>query len=236
MAMKEMAKSDYLKSKVSAYNTRMTIGILASVVVSACSALAGVMWVGMFILMGGLGYAAIQHKQSIPYQIGIEGEETLRKKLRQYLSDEYSVFYNISTGHGDIDCVIVGPSGVLALEMKNYVGKVFYTKEGLWGRFRRNSRGTVDRLPISNPSGQLLKNISILKNVLLYHGISVWIDAVVVFSDSVSGIYPEEQPKNFKVTTIRDLPKILSANKNVLSPWKKEHIENLLREWPGFSV
>jgi Nuclease-related domain len=43
---------------------------------------------------------------------GIDGELIFRQELRELLGNGWTAFYNLPTGPGDIDCVLVGPSGL----------------------------------------------------------------------------------------------------------------------------
>lgn len=60
------------------------------------------------------------------YNRGKRGEDNIREELRRHLSDEYACFHHVVLykGRGDIDFVVVGPTGVYVIEVKNYRGSI----------------------------------------------------------------------------------------------------------------
>ncbi len=72
-----------------------------------------------------------QHQSSKFYK-GRFGEKDIKKELLQ-LPDSYSVFQGVvlDSSKGDIDFVLVGPQGVLSLEVKSFGGKITYNGSGL---------------------------------------------------------------------------------------------------------
>ena len=59
---------------------------------------------------------------------GILGEEAVADVLAG-LPSSYWVLHSVSTGHGDVDHVVIGPTGVFALETKAWEG-AFYRSRG----------------------------------------------------------------------------------------------------------
>lgn len=62
---------------------------------------------------------------------GSEGEEKVMQKIKEVYGPDYKVYKNfkIPGRKWDIDFVIIGPKGVLVLEVKNYTGQMsFYHK------------------------------------------------------------------------------------------------------------
>ena len=85
------------------------------------------------------------------------------------LSDDYTAYYNLPlNGNGrasDIDCILVGPSGLFVFEVKHHHGLILY-RNGVWARIKVGRRGTLYRGQLGDPSGQLYRNIRKLKELL----------------------------------------------------------------------
>jgi Ca2+/Na+ antiporter len=62
-------------------------------------------------------------RERINFRKGAVGEE-LVGYLLEGLPDDYTVIYGVETSFGDIDHVVVGPSGVYAIDTKNWRGVV----------------------------------------------------------------------------------------------------------------
>lgn len=65
-------------------------------------------------------------RESKSYIIGSHGENNIQEELQCHLSDEYACFHHVVVGRakGDIDFVVVGPTGVYVIEVKNYSGTI----------------------------------------------------------------------------------------------------------------
>lgn len=61
---------------------------------------------------------------------GLEAEETVGKSLSA-MPNEYKVIEDLDTGKGNIDYVVVGPTGLFAIEVKATKGMVSYVDEQL---------------------------------------------------------------------------------------------------------
>lgn len=63
---------------------------------------------------------------------GLKGEHAIEIKLEKVLGDEYSVFRDVKLNKfGNIDFVVVGPTGIFAIEVKNHGGTIGFDKEQL---------------------------------------------------------------------------------------------------------
>ena len=89
----------------------------------------------------------------------------------------------------DIDCILVGPSGLFVFEVKHHHGLILYRnriwsglkwadrellclyiyRNGVWARIKVGRRGTLYRGQLGDPSGQLYRNIRRLKELLGKH-------------------------------------------------------------------
>jgi len=113
---------------------------------------------------------------------GIDGEPIFRQELRELLGNGWTAFCNQPTGHGDIDCVLVGPSGLFAFEIKHHWGLIIY-QNGRWLQLKVGAHGKPYRGSLKNPSLQLLAGVRSLKERLAENEVKdVWVEAAVIFT------------------------------------------------------
>lgn len=61
---------------------------------------------------------------------GSEAESIVGKSLSQ-LTVEHKVIEDLNTGHGNIDYIVIGPTGILTIEVKATKGNIRYSNEQL---------------------------------------------------------------------------------------------------------
>ncbi len=88
------------------------------------------------------------------YKKGLEGEEALKGKLKEILSDKYFALYNFPLKRcgGDVDCLLVGPGGVILLDAKNHRGDILCDHRGRWTQTVVGIGGRARRWDIQSPS------------------------------------------------------------------------------------
>lgn len=104
-----------------------------------------------FLSLGGVQAGVRALRNFNRWHRGAEGEESVLHTLRG-LPDTYTAVVNFvppGTRSGDIDLVVLGPAGVLVLEVKSYTGR-FACSGDQWfsvgpGGVRRPLRGSVSR-------------------------------------------------------------------------------------------
>jgi Nuclease-related domain len=163
--------AEFLRSQL-----RQRVAVFAATVaVAAVLAMMGVWWwpatflaLGLlFVLQRLAGKGRILDPEHL--RRGIRGEEAVAEALAG-LPSSYWVLHGVSTGHGDVDHVVIGPTGVFALETKAWEGKFYRSRGQLYCNGKpaehvlRQARGAA---------GQV-------REVLLEAGIDEWVEAVVV--------------------------------------------------------
>jgi hypothetical protein len=151
------------------------------------------------------------------FRKGKRGEEKVLTMLKESLDNDYTYVENYiipNTRIGDIDGLLIGPKGVIVLEVKNYQGTFRVSGSDL---YRRN-RGDNHTLYRKSPFAQAIRQ----KNYLLKHfkdkGISnVSVRAVVVFPEarlsSINGEIGVFVTENYKlVNRIFQFPPVSSWN------------------------
>ena len=73
---------------------------------------------------------------------GQEGEDRLAEAFRRDLGDEWTLLKGYKNPGGEIDQILVGPPGVIAIEIKNYTGRVHIDGDR-WTRDRYDNYGNL---------------------------------------------------------------------------------------------
>ena len=219
--VKEVFFSDYLQKKAK----KSLAACLAWAGVALTLLLAGIATGFAVILVSGLVAVVVALFVVVSYgptyatfRCGIRGEQALRAHLlASGLDDEYTAYYNLPlTGNGrasDIDCIIVGPSGLFVFEAKHHHGLILY-RNGVWARIKAGRRGTRYWGQLGNPSGQLCRNIRKLRE-LLRHTDGLWLHGAVVFTNP-QAVLDIEGLRWVRAIAVQDLEQVLSR-RTVLS-------------------
>jgi hypothetical protein len=113
------------------------------------------------------------------FKYGKEGENKVLQILNESLDDNFTYITNYvipNTRIGDIDGLLIGPKGIVILEIKNYAGIFRISGEDMY----RKLKGDVYRLYKKNPFEQIKKQKEYLDKFLHEKGIDVKITPIVV--------------------------------------------------------
>jgi len=199
--------AEFLRSQL-----RLRIAVFAATIsVAGVLALMGVWWwpatflaLGLlFVLQRLAGKGRVLDPERL--RRGISGEEAVADALAG-LPSSYWVLHGVSTGHGDVDHVVIGPTGVFALETKAWEGKFYRSRGQLYCNGKpaehvlRQARGAA---------GQV-------REVLLEAGIDEWVEAVVVAARASVSRSPVRFRKSY-VISIKDLVGFVTDRPHSLS-------------------
>jgi hypothetical protein len=116
------------------------------------------------------------------YNAGWAGEKRVAKLLSSKLSDDYFLINDLylHNGGGDIDHVVLGPSGIFVLETKNWSGDITCNGD-MWQRTgKRSFKGS--------PSLQVKRNAAKIKYIIdssqAFRSLDVWVEGIVVFTNN----------------------------------------------------
>jgi hypothetical protein len=162
--------AEFLRSQL-----RLRLAVFAATVAAAAVlALTGVRWWPASFLALGLLFVlerqAGKGRALDPERLrrGILGEEAVADVLAG-LPSSYWVLHGVWTGHGDVDHVIIGPTGVFALETKAWEGTFYRSR----GQLYCNGK------PAEHVLQQARGAAGQVRQLLLEAGIDEWVDAVV---------------------------------------------------------
>ena len=78
---------------------------------------------GLLAALVGAAGASRATRRAVRYRAGAAGEDALARVLGEGLGDDYTLYRNLRPGvGGDLDAVLLGPAGLVVLEVKAYRG------------------------------------------------------------------------------------------------------------------
>lgn len=189
---------------------------------------------GALVATVGVVAIAVSGKHLTEYGAGQKGEQLLQKRLEEILSDEYLAIFNYPIGDKDIDCVLLGPSGLFAIETKHHKGDIYFDDDG-WHQRKTGRRGGRYEGSLRNPRGQVLFGVRELKRQLEEKGVKVFVRGVVVFTNPHARLHIQRDPKPVKICTLHDIEHCLrgSHHGRVITERKSHDVDRILREQCG---
>jgi len=141
-------------------------------------------YVGSVVVIGLMGIILSlveKRKKSVDRWVnGIEGEGQVVEELEK-LPDNYVALRGLKVKeHLDVDCTVVGPTGVFAVEVKSHKGKIGFDGQGLTRNGRRFKKDflrqtTAEALGLRDKIRNLAK-------------IELYVEAIVVFSNKYASV------------------------------------------------
>ena len=154
------------------------------------------------------------------YKGGLQGEKQVANLLKSTLSDNYILLNDVffRDGFGDIDHIVLGPSGLFVIETKNWSGRITCHGDDWQRQNRRNNAGS--------PSRQVKKNAIRVRNVIeasdkLGH-IRIWVEGIVVLANQNVELHIHEP--TIPVLKLRELPDHIASHRSnhIFSPQQLE--------------
>ncbi len=146
-------------------------GFILAITAFSLAAAAALFLIGYAILMPRRPRLASAGDDESRWRVGREGEDNLAEAFRRDLGDEWTLLKGYKNPGGEIDQILVGPPGVIAIEIKNYSGAVRISGDR-WTRDRYDRYGNlVASEPMADgggrsPSVQVNAAASILQRFL----------------------------------------------------------------------
>ncbi len=153
------------------------------------------------------------------FRSGRQGEKRVQKNLSDKLSDEYSLYNDVmlrGERGGNIDHIIVGPTGIFVIETKNNDGHITYDRYGWKGLGETR-----------NPTNQVNNNMFRVKKAL---GERFYVNPIVVFSNPKANLEIESEPKcDCRILQIKaiDDPSLADLIKNAQMRFSDQEIKEI---------
>ena len=141
-------------------------------------------YVGLVVVIGlmGIFLSLFEKRKKIVdrWVNGIEGEGEIVEELKK-LPDNYVVIRGLKVKeHLDVDCTVVGPNGVFAIEVKSHKGKIEFDGQVLTRNGRRFEKDFLRQ--VTAEAFGLRDKIRNLAKIDLY------VEAVLVFSNKYASV------------------------------------------------
>ncbi|MDY9924363.1 nuclease-related domain-containing protein [Methanobacterium sp.] len=165
---------------------------------------------GVFLSFYGNNLINKSKNEGYSWQKGNEGEIIVADYLNT-LPEDFFIFNDVKLpgNVGNIDHIVIGPTGIYVVETKNYSGK-YRIKGNQWLYYKNGHPMEIKK----NPGTQVRKNTQDLVNFLGEKGISTsgsWITCLVAL------ICPDfrvlETPQNYKVLLPKTVPEYIMNGK-----------------------
>jgi hypothetical protein len=159
------------------------------------------------------------------FREGIIGEKRVTRTLSTALNNEYSMLNDVKLrgiASGNIDHVVVGPTGIFVIETKNIKGKISYYGDNWEGVGRKS------------PSRQARINAMRIRKVLASSAKPgsrlLWIQGIVVLANYKAEITERKPPEHVKVTKIDELADYIKGEPRRLEAKEIEQIEAEIKD------
>lgn len=173
-----------------------------------------IVFAGVFML--GISIACGSYK-------GYMGEREVGRELSK-LPDDYAVFFNVPLGGLDADVVVIGPTGVYVLEVKNWSNCVLTPRKGRWIRIPKRWVFYGQAYEVSSPTRQAVKAATRVRSL-----VKTWVDAIAVFPRSAE--CPVREYENVKILYFDEIASHILSKSQKLSKEKIREPEKILRDY-----
>ena len=124
---------------------------------------------------------------------GRQGEKIATNIIREVLNDDDVLFTNpeISADgkQTELDNLIINSHGIYIIEVKNYSGTLYGTKDDYeWLQIKMTSGGNFYQKSVKNPVKQVNRQIYIMSRFFKENGIDVWVEGYVFLLENNSPI------------------------------------------------
>lgn len=147
-------------------------GFILTMTLSSLALASLVFLIGYWIFMPRRPRLASAGDDESIWRAGQEGEDRLSEAFHRDLGDDWTLLKGYKNPGGEIDQILVGPPGVIAIEIKNYTGRVHIDGDR-WTRDRYDNYGNLvgSGEPIADrggrsPSAQVNASADILQRFL----------------------------------------------------------------------
>lgn len=166
--------------------------------------------------------------------VGAEGENLTLSYL-QVLDNSFHIIPNAVYSYGEkkseMDAVVVGPTGIYIIEVKNYKGNIYgNTSDHDLVQVKTDNYGNTFEKPFYNPVKQVATHRYTLSGVLEEYGENTYINTCVFFTNPYSSVnIINDNDCDCKILTDgKSLVDYIRSGEEILKPWDIEAVLRLL--------
>ncbi len=165
--------------------------------------------VGLLVSLAPLAAFYFYLRKYRIYNAGWAGERRVARLLSSKLSDDYFLINDLYLhSGGDIDHIVLGPSGIFVLETKNWSGDITCNGDDWQRAGKGNFKGS--------PSRQVKRNAAKIKNIIdsspTFRSQGLWVEGIVVFTNSHATFHLNNP--SVLVLKLPQLPSHITAHKS----------------------
>jgi hypothetical protein len=167
---------------------------------------------------------------------GRNAEQVVAEKLSRALDDNWTLFGGYRNRRGEIDGLLLGPTGLFAYEVKYYNATIFITGDD-WQleKFDKYGNQVSDRTPMGDkrgrsPSVQLNQPVAALTDWLGKRGQPVAITPVVLLTHERARVGSSRNPTVRVETSVQGLLSLTGQSPAALSTRQRADIGQLIRD------
>jgi hypothetical protein len=178
-----------------------------------------------------LGSQSSSREESI--RAGIEGEQQVVERFGHVLGDEWTLLRGYRNRFGEIDHLLLGPRGLVAIESKHHSATVHCDGDSWWfdkyDRYGNHvEKGTLEDRGGRSPSQQLNEPASALEDFLARRGQPVPVQRVVMLTHPRSRLGTCRNPAVSIATSTNEVLSLLNSASSTLDPPRVSRIESLI--------
>jgi hypothetical protein len=164
---------------------------------------------------------------------GVEGEQEVASHFARVLGDDWVLLRGYRNRFGEIDHLLLGPRGLVAIESKHHSSTVHCDGDQWWfdkyDKYGNHvGRGTLDDGGGRSPSQQLNEPAAALEDFLARRGQPVSALRVVLLSHPRSRLGTHRDPTVSIATSTGDVVSLLNDSHVTLAPLQLRRVEDLI--------
>jgi hypothetical protein len=164
---------------------------------------------------------------------GIEGEQQVADRLGHALGDEWTLLRGYRNRFGEIDHLLLGPRGLVAIESKHHSATVHCDGDSWWfdkyDRYGNHvEKGRLEDRGGRSPSQQLNEPASALEDFLARRGQPVRVERVVLLTHPRSRLGTCRNPTLSIATSTNEVLSLLNKASSTLDPRQVSRVESLI--------
>ena len=200
-------------------------GILSLVQMGLFKEIGLVFLIGLIFMVAALIGSYYYLRKYHIFNGGYQGEKQVAKLLSNSLSDDYYLINDLylREGGGDIDHIVLAPSGVFVLETKNWNGSISVSGDE-WHRGGKHESS-------SSPSRQVNRNAGRIKRIIdssqSLRSLGIWVEGIVVLTNKHSTLHVNNP--TVPILKLPQLPNHLSTHGSTRR-FSREQLEAIGKE------
>jgi hypothetical protein len=164
---------------------------------------------------------------------GMEGERLVAMSLGRSLGEEWTLLRGYRNQRGEIDHLLLGPSGLFAIEVKHRNATVYCVGDRWWYIKYDRYGNQVDQNDMTDkrgrsPSQQLNEPADQIEGFLRSRGHPVALERIVLLTHSRSRLGNCTDPTVRVSTSTDDVIKLINASRPVITDDEREQLERLI--------